>query len=86
VKGLAVYWPFLIECLAFFNNFVGRFWSFFMESLAFYEKINLATLHVMCAVGLLEVGRMVVPTDFVMSLYPFAVMLPSQKLACDVII
>jgi len=44
VKGLALFWPFLIECLAFFSNFVGRFWDFFTEGLAFFEKINLATL------------------------------------------
>jgi len=33
----------------------------------------------------LEVCRMVVPVDFVMSLSAFAVMLSSRKLACDVI-
>jgi len=41
VKGLALVWPFLIECLAFFSNFVGVFG---LEGLAFSEKINLATL------------------------------------------
>jgi len=41
---LALFWPFLIECLAFFSNFVGRFWPFLTEGLAFYEKLNLATL------------------------------------------
>jgi len=44
VKGLALFWPFLTECLAFFSNFVGCFWPFFTEGLAFFEKINLATL------------------------------------------
>jgi len=44
VKGLALFWPFLIGCLAFFGNFVGHFWPFFTEGLAFFEKINLATL------------------------------------------
>ena len=34
-EGLALFWPFLIECLAFFSNY---------EGLAFFEKINLATL------------------------------------------
>jgi len=44
VKGLALFWPLLIESLAFFSNFVGCFWPFFTEDLAFFEKINLATL------------------------------------------
>jgi len=44
VKGLALFWPFLMECLAFFSNFVGRFWPFLTEGLAFFEKINLAIL------------------------------------------
>ena len=44
MKGLALFWPFLIECLAFFSNFVGRFWPFFTEGFVFFEKINLATL------------------------------------------
>jgi len=41
---LGLFWPFLIECLAFFSNIVGRFWPFFTEGLAFFEKINLAAL------------------------------------------
>ena len=44
MKGLALSWPFLNVCLAFFSNFVGRFWPVFTEGLAFFEKINLATL------------------------------------------
>ena len=44
VKGLALFWQFLIECLAFFSNFVGRFWPFLTEGLAFFENINLATM------------------------------------------
>jgi len=43
-EGLALFWPFLIEGLTFFRNFVGRFWPFFTEGLAFFEKINLTTL------------------------------------------
>jgi len=54
VKGLALFWPFLIECLAFFSNFVGRFWPFFTEGLASFEKINLATL-LQSALILLEI-------------------------------
>ena len=49
VKGLALFWPFSIECLAFFSNFVGRFWPFFTEGFVFFEKINLAGLAVGCA-------------------------------------
>ena len=30
MKGLALFWPFLIESLAFFRNFVDRFWPFFL--------------------------------------------------------
>jgi len=48
VKGLALFWPFSIESLAFFINFVGRFWPFFTEGLALSEKINLATLFYSC--------------------------------------
>ena len=44
-----------------------------------------AVRRVTCAGGQLEVCRMVVPVDFVMSLSAFAVMLSSRKLACDVI-
>jgi len=32
VKGFALFWPFLIECLAFFSNFVGGFWPFLLEA------------------------------------------------------
>jgi len=49
VEDLALFWPFLNECLAFFNNFVRRFWPFFAEGLAFFEKIYLATLFTPCA-------------------------------------
>jgi len=38
--GLALYWPFLIECLAFFSNFK---WPFLLKVWRF-EKINLGTL------------------------------------------
>ena len=44
VKGLALFWPFSIESLSFFINFVGRFWPFLTEGLAFSEKRSLATL------------------------------------------
>jgi len=40
VMRLALYWPFLIECLAFFSNFK---WPFLLKVWRF-EKINLGTL------------------------------------------
>jgi len=44
IAGLALFWPFLIECLTSFSNFVSRFWPFFTEGLTYFEKIILATL------------------------------------------
>jgi len=38
------YWPFVLECLDFFSNFVGRFCPFFGQDLAFFSKLNLETL------------------------------------------
>jgi len=35
---------FLMECLAFFSDVVGRFWPFFTGGLAFFENINMTTL------------------------------------------
>jgi len=44
VKGLAIFWPFFIECLPFFTNFVGRFGLFLLKLWPFFEKTNLETL------------------------------------------
>ena len=41
----ALFWPVLIERLAFLSNFVGLF----TKSLAYLEKINLVTLISLCA-------------------------------------
>jgi len=35
MKGLAL---FLMECLAFFSNVVGRIWPFFTDGLAILKK------------------------------------------------
>ena len=38
MKGLALFQPFLIECLAFFSNFLGRLWPFYWSFGLFWKN------------------------------------------------
>jgi len=51
-----IFWPFLLECLAFFRNFVGRFWPFFLRFGLFLKNksCNVATEVCGCVGGIIS--------------------------------